>query len=84
MDAELKETCRQAAGDAAADFFCWCCVILGHLLTPLQQFPCARRGDLIYLTCVCARVCKRLGWLEDTGAFSVDLLLLLCPLSRHH
>ena len=44
MDVELQETCRQAAGDAAADFFCWCCVILGRLPAPSAVVPLCPKG----------------------------------------
>ena len=56
MDVELQETCRQAAGDAAADFFCWCCVILGRLPAPSAVVPLCPKGrsDLPHM---CVHAC---------------------------
>lgn len=57
MDAELKEMCRQAAGDAAADSFRWWCVILGHPLNPAAAVSLCLKGrsDPPHM-CVCVCV----------------------------
>lgn len=83
MDAELKEMCRQAAGDTAADSFCCWCVILGHPLNPSAAVSLCLKGrsDPPH-TCVCVCVSALAGW-RTQGSSVWTFSSFLRPLSRH-
>ena len=67
-------------------FFCWCYVILGHLLNPSAAvFLCPkRRSDLPHVcVCVCVCVSALAGW-RTQGSSVWIFSSFLRPLSRHH